>query len=115
MTEQELHELYAFVCNHPTDGLSTSVQDSLARMLISFDSLAFCAQPGDWLSKGRYRKIADSLYDAVSSDDFAGLAVKYRLCKELAFVPYGSKDEECTKIYDTLIGSNSVGVMSESD
>lgn len=114
MTDQELHELFDFVCNHPTDGLSASVQDSLARILISFDSLAFCGQTEEWLSKERYRTVADSLYESASSCDFAGLAVKYRLCKELAFVPYGSKDEECTAIYDSLFSI--IGdVMPEAD
>lgn len=103
MTELKLHELYAFVCGHSMDGLSAKVKDSLARILISFDSLAFCGLAGDWFSRTRLLTAVDALYGSVSSDSFADLIVKYRLSKELSFSQYGKKDEECSKIYETLM------------
>lgn len=115
MTELKLHELYAFVCGHSMDGLSAKVKDSLARILISFDSLAFCGLAGDWFSRTRLLTAVDALYGSVSSDSFADLIVKYRLSKELAFSQYGKKDEECSKIYETLMTRKRDDISPENE
>lgn len=115
MTELKLHELYAFVCGHSLDGLSTKVQDSLARILISFDNLSFCGLAGEWFSRARLLSTVDALYGSVPSDSFADLIVKYRLSKELPFAQYGRKDEECSRIYETLMTRKMADVSPKNE
>ncbi|MGM9748144.1 MAG: hypothetical protein ACI3ZN_05045 [Candidatus Cryptobacteroides sp.] len=115
MTELKLHELYAFVCGHSMDGLSAKEQDSLARILISFDSLSICALTGEWFSRERLQSVVDALFRAVSSDNFASLIVKYRLSKELSFAHYGKKDEECSRIYETLMTGKKNNISPEDE
>ena len=115
MTELKLHELYAFVCDHSLHGLSTKVQDSLARILIAFDSLAFCGLEGEWFSRSRLLSSVDALYGSVPTDSFADLIVKYRLSKELSFAQYGKKDEECSRIYETLMTRKRDDISPENE